>query len=299
MEPLHNKKSHDPRLPVSPIYIISKGRSESRLTAKTLEAMNVPYRIVIEPQEYDAYAAVIDPKKILVLPFSNLGQGSIPARNWVWNHSVEEGHKDHWIMDDNIRYFYRMNRNVKTKVKDGTILRLAEEFVDRFENVPMSGLNYQYFCSAGDRYSPYYLNTRIYSCIRLSNTLIDHEKFAWRGKYNEDTDLSLRILKEGFCTILFNAFLCGKISTLVMKGGNTEGVYAIGNEEDFDNRYKFAKSLYDQHPDVVQIVQRYRRWHHEVDYSGFIRDNKLILKESSKFKNEPNERGLVLARMKE
>lgn len=69
--------------PKYPVYIISKGRHESRLTSKALEVMNVPYHIVIEPQEYDLYASVIDPKKIKVLPFSNLGQGSIPARNWV------------------------------------------------------------------------------------------------------------------------------------------------------------------------------------------------------------------------
>jgi hypothetical protein len=49
---------------------------------KALERMSVPYSIVIEPQEYDAYAAVIVPSKILTLPFSNLEQGSIPARGY-------------------------------------------------------------------------------------------------------------------------------------------------------------------------------------------------------------------------
>ena len=74
--------------PTHPVYIISKGRWESRLTSKALELMNVPYKIVIEPQEYEQYASVIHTSKILVLPFSNLGQGSIPARNWVWEHSI-------------------------------------------------------------------------------------------------------------------------------------------------------------------------------------------------------------------
>ena len=61
--------------PRYPIYIISKGRWESRLTSKALEKMQVPYRIVIEPQEYFEYSSVIDPDKILQLPFSNLGKG--------------------------------------------------------------------------------------------------------------------------------------------------------------------------------------------------------------------------------
>jgi len=94
--------------PNYPIYIISKGRWESRLTSKALEKMHVPYHIVVEPQEYKNYAAVIDSKKILVLPFSNLGQGSIPARNWVWEHSISVGAEWHWILDDNIRDFYRL-----------------------------------------------------------------------------------------------------------------------------------------------------------------------------------------------
>lgn len=55
-----------------------------------MEVMNVSYRIVVEPQELEQYAAVIDRRKILALPFSNLGQGSIPARNWVWEHSIKE-----------------------------------------------------------------------------------------------------------------------------------------------------------------------------------------------------------------
>jgi hypothetical protein len=42
-----------------------------RLTSKALEKINLPYRIVIEPQEFDHYSAVIDPAKILTLPFSN------------------------------------------------------------------------------------------------------------------------------------------------------------------------------------------------------------------------------------
>lgn len=54
-------------LPKHPIYIVSKGRWESRLTAKALEAMGVPYFVVVEAQERDAYASVIDPKRVLVL----------------------------------------------------------------------------------------------------------------------------------------------------------------------------------------------------------------------------------------
>lgn len=53
-----------------PIYIISKGRWEDsggRLTYPGLEALGIPYRIVIEPQEYDRYVEHVDPEKIITL----------------------------------------------------------------------------------------------------------------------------------------------------------------------------------------------------------------------------------------
>lgn len=250
-----------------PIYIISKGRHESRLTAKALEEIGINYRIVIEAQEFDDYASVIDERKILVLPFSNLGQGSIPARNWVWQHSISEGHKRHWILDDNISGFGRLNNNRKIKVKTSATFRAVEDFTDRYTNVKMSGMNYRFFVPEGSTRKPYMMNTRIYSCILLSND-IDHR---WRGKYNEDTDLSLRILKDDHCTILFNAFYCDKIGTLKMKGGNTEEVYADSN-----NRRDFAESLKEQHPDLVKVVWRYERWHHEVNYSIFKQSLKRV-----------------------
>ncbi len=101
--------------PKYPIYIISKGRADTRMTVKSLEHLGVPYKIVIEPQEYNEYAAVIDPDNILVTPFSNLGQGSIPVRNFVWEHACESGAERHWILDDNIQHFYRLHNNGKIK----------------------------------------------------------------------------------------------------------------------------------------------------------------------------------------
>lgn len=254
------------------------------MTSRALEMMKVPYHIVVEPQEYDNYAAVIDPGKIYTLPFSNLGQGSIPARNWVWEHALSTGADRHWIIDDNISRFYRSNRNKRHFVDSGTILKCAEDFTDRYENVVLSGLNYVMFCpDDSERIPAYYLNTRIYSCILIRNDI----PLRWRGRYNEDTDLSLRVLKAGWCTILFNAFLAQKAGTMTMKGGNTDELYAD------DGRKKMAQSLVDQHPDLVTIVWKFKRWQHQVDYSVFKR-NKLKKKPDLAIKPGVDEYGMVL-----
>jgi len=269
-----------------PIYIISKGRWDSRLTSKSLEEMQQPYRIVVEPNEYKLYTNHVDENKVICLPsnFSEMGQGSVPVRNFVWEHSISEGHERHWIMDDNIEQFNRLNRNLQVKVLTGSIFRAAEDFVDRYENVALAGFQYDYFAKAKTILPAFYLNTRIYSCILIKNDL----PYRWRGKYNEDTDLSLRALKDGWCTVLFYAFIQQKAQTMTMKGGNTDTIYNTG-----DNRLEFAESLAKLHPDVARVTWKFGRWHHHVNYKPF-KKNKLIKKEGLVLKNEINNYGMKL-----
>lgn len=271
-----------PLLPKYPVYVISKGRWQTPLTARALEDCGVPYHLVVEPQEYDNYAKVIDADKILTLPFSNLEMGSTPARNWVWEHALATGAERHWILDDNLYMFMRFHQNLKVPVSDGTIFRLAEHFVDRYANVGIAGFNYLHFIERkrGSRYPPVRLNTRIYSCILLKNDI----PYRWRGKYNEDTDLCIRAMKDGLCTMLFNAFLTDKTTTMRMPGGNTDVLYR-GNGYALGRTTKLtpamqeavlekALTLQRMHPDIVEVKRKWGRWHHQVDYRPF-RDNAL------------------------
>jgi hypothetical protein len=272
--------------PEYPVYVISKGRHEPRSTSRALEKRAVPYRIVVEPQEYDLYASVIDPRKVLVLPFGNLGQGSIPARNWVWEHSIREGHGKHWILDDNISHFYYLNRNTKYHTTSGTTFRAVEVFSDRYENLALCGMQYDFFCPRKEKHAPLTLNTRVYSCILVRNDI----PYRWRGRYNEDTDLSLRCLKGGWCTVLFNVFLAKKITTMRQKGGNTDELYRRDGR--FDGRLAMAHSLRRQHPDVVKVTRKWGRWQHLVDYSPF-KGNALRLKPGMVVEPGTDDFGLV------
>jgi len=274
--------------PQYPLYVISKSRWESRLTVRALEERSIPYHVVIEPQEYDQYAAVVDPAKILILPFSNLGQGSIPARNWVWEHSISIGAEWHWILDDNIRGFYWLDRNVKYRTTSGTTFRVCEDFVSRYTNVALAGMQYEMFAPRIKKHNPFVLNTRVYSCILIRNNI----PYRWRGRYNEDTDLSLRALKDGWCTILFVAFLADKVATMTMKGGNTDELYKD------DGRYQMALSLQKQHPDVVKIVHKWGRWQHQVDYRPF-KSNKLIRKPGVEIPQGVNNYGMKLVHLED
>ena len=268
--------------PKYPIYIVSKGRADTRLTAKALEAMQVPYYIIVENQEYQDYASVIAAHKILILPTSyqdayktcdelesNKSKGPGPARNFAWQHSTSLGAARHWVMDDNIASFQRLNRNLMVKVSSGTIFKAAEDFVDRYENVYISGFNYDFFVQSKEVHPPFIRNTRIYSCLLIQNNI----PYRWRGRYNEDTDLSLRVLKDGHCTIQFNAFIQEKAQTQTLKGGNTEEFYAK------EGTLPKSKMLADLHPDCAKVTWKFNRWHHHVDYRRFKR-NPLIKKDA-------------------
>lgn len=277
--------------PRYPVYVISKGRAGPRHTSRFLEKASVPYRIVIEPQEYDQYAAVIDPAKILVLPFSNLGQGGIPARNWVWEHAIGEGHARHWILDDNISGLSYFTRNQRHYLRTGTGFVVMEDFVDRYQNVALAGPQYDFFMPKRQEYrEPFQLNTRIYSFILIRNDL----PYRWRGRYNEDTDLSLRALKDGWCSVLFLAFLQKKMATMSVKGGNTEALYKLNDGQ--DGRLLMAQSLQQQHPDVVKITRKWGRWQHQVDYRPF-KHNRLIRKPGVEIPDGPNEYGMRLVQV--
>lgn len=264
-----------------PIYIVSKGRADSRLTAKALERMNQPYYIVIEEQEYSQYSAVIDPKKILILDldykkqydcFDDLGltksTGPGPARNFAWDHSIKLGAEWHWVMDDNIAEFLRLTDNRKIRMGDGTCFRIMEDFCLRYKNVAMAGPNYRAFVSQNSERPPFVVNTRIYSCNLIRNDM----PFRWRGRYNEDTDISLRMLKAGWATVQFNAFLQDKMRTQVLGGGNTAEFYA---HEGTKAKSEMQVAM---HPDVSSITWKFGRIHHEVNYRPF-KDIPLLFKD--------------------
>jgi hypothetical protein len=282
--------------PSYPIYIVSKGRYGNALTPKALTQMGVTYKLIVEAFEFELYKSKYPEAEILILPehyldaydtFDKLGEsksrGPGAARNFAKAHSIESGHAYHWVMDDNLHDFHRLHQNDKRPLRCGNGFKAMEDFVERFDNVIIAGPNYYSFCKANTTLPPFVANTRIYSCLLIRNDI----KYDWRGRYNEDTDLSLRVLKDGLCTIQFNAFLCGKVTTQRMSGGNTKEFY------DTEGTKAKSQMLEDMHPDVAKVVWKFNRWHHQVDYRPF-RKNKLIKRQGVVIPQGINNYGMSL-----
>jgi hypothetical protein len=291
-------------LPQFPMYIVSKGRHESMHTSRSLARMKIPHYIVIEPQDFDDYDKALDNFSIrdyvtlLVAPFSNHGDGPGRARNWAWDHSISLGATSHWVFDDNISDFYRLNENKRIRFESGAGFRAMEDFVGRYDNVYIAGPQYRFFIAPDQKYPPYVANTRIYSSLLIRNDC----KHRWRGRYNEDTDICLRVMKDGDVCVQFNAFLQGKAATQTVAGGNTAEFYHAENVEsegfketgyNTEGTVNKSQMLVDMHPDVARLVWRYGRWHHFVDYTPF-KKNLLKLKKDVIISSDNNEYGMRL-----
>lgn len=281
-----------------PIYVVSKGRHDKCYTSRFLTQMEVEHYVVVEPQEFDLYVDNVSSEYATILDldmsykdnydtFDDLGdtksKGPGGARNFCWQHSIEGGHEWHWVMDDNaLEGFHYMYYNEKIKCRSGAIFQACEDFVDRYTNIAIAGMNYSMFCKMSDKTPAFVMNTRIYSFLLIRNSI----PYNWRGRYNEDTDLSLRALKDGWCTVQFNAFLAGKCTTQKVKGGNTDEFYST------EGTLPKSQMLEEMHPDVAKVVWKFNRWHHQVDYSSF--KQKLILKDNIERIYENNDYGMKI-----
>lgn len=260
-----------------PIYIVSKGRYENPLTANMFLRNNVDFKILVEPQEYDLYKNNIPKEKIQVLPFSNLGVGSYPARNFAWQDSIKNGFDRHWCFDDNIHRMRIFKNKKRIPVDVGKALVCAEEFTDRYENIGISGFTYYYLMIPGAATKkPFYLNCHVYSAMLMKNDI----KYRWRLKYNEDVDLCLQVLHAGMCTVLFNMFMIDKVSTVAkMRGGNQEELY-MGN--DTNKKILKARSLEEIWPQYAKTTIKFNRPHHHVDWKRHFKQ-KLIRRKDIDF----------------
>lgn len=266
--------------PRFPLYIPTKGRADSRLTSKALTRMGVSHYMVVEEQEYDTYVEACrgTTATVIVLDMEykrnyelcdDLGltksTGPGPARNFAWDHAIANGHEYHWVMDDNINEFLRLHENRKIRYGDGTPFRVMEDFVLRYSNITMAGPQYRAFAPQNTSLPPFVVNTRIYSCNLIKNNACwrDGRPFRWRGRYNEDTILSLDMLVEGFCTVQFNNVLQDKLRTQILGGGNSAEFYFK------EGTYSKSKMLKDVYPKYTELVWKFGREHHYVNYLPF------------------------------
>lgn len=245
-----------------PVYIISKGRYDVTLTADNFERSGIDYLIAVEPQEYDLYCRKLGSKRVLKLPFCNLGLGSYPARNYCWEHAKGHGYKYHWLFDDNVQGCMKWIDGKRKYILDWTSAFQYVEFFANQNNIDILGFEEPNF-SVKPPKKPFKRNCHVYSAILIKNDL----SYRWRLKYNEDVDLCLQVLHNGGSTASCVYYLMDKVSTAEkQKGGNQDELYK-GNDP--KKKLLKAKMLEAVWPQYAKTVIRFNRYHHYVDWRVF------------------------------
>lgn len=292
---------HEPQYP---IFIPSRGRAKESLTANAFKDDGVPFRIVVEHDQWDEYREQWPEETLIRLPFvddgngykvdldgvthKEWGGGAVPARNWIRAYAQDHGYKKHWQFDDNIRKFRMLVGKERIPVHAGSAVRISEDWADRYENLGLCSINYAMFAVPGSVTKPIRFNHYCYSA-----TLVDHNMPCWwRGRYNDDTDLCLQALSQGWATAHLNVVLVDKVATMTMRGG-----MHLLYDKNIDGRLKMANALERVWPGVVRVTRRFGRPQHYVDWDKF--DVIPQLKPGIKLEDFPqvDQYGLVLTRV--
>lgn len=245
-----------------PIYIVSKGRYDITLTADNFENAGLEYLIAVEPQEANLYIKKLGKHRILILPFSNLGLGSYPARNYCWEHAKAAGFKYHWIFDDNIQGLMKWIDGKRKYINDYvSAIKYVENLTNKI-SFDILGFEEPNFVVKPPK-KPFKINCHVYSAMLIKCNM----PYRWRLKYNEDVDLCLQVLHNGGKTASCVYYLMDKISTAnKMKGGNQDELYK-GNDP--KKKLLKAKMLEAVWPQYAKTVIRFNRYHHLVDWKVF------------------------------
>lgn len=257
-----------------PVYIPTRGRPSKQLTAGALLTLGIRPTLVVEDAEYTAYRDANPRCDVVVWPQSYMDDyertpeldphpTTGAAHNFAWDHSREAGYTHHWIMDDNIHKFLVRAGGDRKQATTQTPLVWHETFIQRWRN--LAGI-----CLAEDTFmrgshAPLVLNTRLYCATLYRNDLHEYG-IRWRRGLNDDTVVSLDILKTGYwCTAQSYMLGIRKVATSRkgrLAGGMTE-FYADGGF------MRKSAELVRLHPDCCRTNVRFQRVHHHCDYKMF------------------------------
>ena len=197
-----------------PTYIASRGRALTCTTPEILESGGVDtFYLVVEPQEADEYRERFGDDRVLVLPFSD--RGIAAARTWIKKYSEQQGEAWHWQFDDDIlRFCIRKEKEPNVIVPASEPMTFVETFADKYSNIGACGIASIQWPTK----KPIVVNQQVYTTVLVLNGT----PFYWRDNCVEDTDFSLQILANGWCTVLFKNYRAQSSPTMSMPGGNTD-----------------------------------------------------------------------------
>lgn len=196
------------------VYIPSKGRASNCLTAKLMQEDSIPFSVVVEPNEYEAYASFFDEENLLCLPKN--GQGLPYSRNKIKSYSKSQGEVCHWQMDDDIRKFMKREDGKNVKVSAIQSILDTEAIFHSYKNLSM--LAHRYTSFAFSYSAEFSFNQNPCTSILVRNSVPAN----WRKGTVDDADFALQVLTSGGTTLITNRHLIDTLPHMKQSGGLTD-----------------------------------------------------------------------------
>lgn len=225
-----------------PVYIPSRGRAHYNLVTDLFDQDSIDYKIVVEPQDQEAYTAKYGADRVLVMDKNN--QGIAYVRNYMKQHATESGYDFHWQFDDDIRGFAVRRNGKSVRTNPRPLLAIVENSVNRFNNIGGAVIASMVYAWGYDKKPPVIYNSTVYTAMLLNN----HTRATFEPGIVEDTDYTLQLLAAGWVTLVFKRFGVETPVTETMTGGNTDIEHT--------RRYERNQALVEKWPGIFRNIQQ-------------------------------------------
>lgn len=173
---------------------------------------DVPFTVVVEPQDAAAYAERWKGVPLFVLP--NNDKGLCYARNAIKEHSQVLGVGRHWEMDDDVSGFSVFEDGRVSNVHPSRVLRAIEDACASFGNVALAGPSNTSFKPDEGKDAVGYNKLIAASCMLVDDAC----PTRWEIDRMDEFDYCLSALCEGWTTMKFTFQLFGKANDVQISG---------------------------------------------------------------------------------
>ena len=127
---------------MKPIFVPSKNRAFESPLLRELQASQAEYWYVIEPQDKAKYQPLTD--NLLILPEND--RGLCYVRNWIDNYCKQNDIDWYWMLDDDVKRFYKSVNGKNHPETLTNALSGAEKILSKhMEVIGQASLEYQQF----------------------------------------------------------------------------------------------------------------------------------------------------------
>lgn len=217
---------------MNPVVVMSKGRAGKSPTLDLLAREGITHEVVAYWHEAERYAQA-HPKAEVVRVGTDITHFAA-KRQWILQRARSLGWGFFWMLDDDIKGFYRYGGNGKadrSRVGVREALESIEETAKEFPAVGMAGPDYQQF--AWRARTPFTVNRGVYVAALLrTGTGID---FREELRNKADVGYVLDHITQGWATLLMHTYAMETQVMATGKGG-LQDEYQAGLQTEMSKR---------------------------------------------------------------